>query len=119
MRDGFIRHTESPRQNVRNGRRNAGSGQVDGEVSDSDSGDRCKDNIANTPYEGRDYEDQAPLLCSVRNESCNVGEQVRGEVRRSREALRVNITVSHLGQYGGKVDWQARIAHIDAKIHHL
>lgn len=80
MAEELCRRTESPCQDVRNGRENPGSGQINGEVSDSDGGDRCKNNVTNTPYKGRDYEDKAPLLCSVCNKSCNVGEQVRGEV---------------------------------------
>ena len=75
--------TESPRQNIGNGGENAGSCQIDGKVSDSDGGDRCKNDVADTTYNRRDYKDQTPLLCSVGNESCNIGEQVRGEVRRS------------------------------------
>ncbi len=31
----------------------------------------------------------------------------------------MDTTVSHLCQNGGKVDWQARIADVDAKVHQL
>ena len=111
--------TKSPCQNVRNGEENAGSCQVDGKVSDSNGGGRCKNNLANTPYKGRDDQDQAPLLRPVCDKSRNIGEEIRGEVWWSCKALGVDAAVSHLGHNGGEVDWQARVAHVDAEIHAL
>lgn len=54
--EGLSRRTEGPCQNVWNGRENTGSGQVDGEISNADGGDSCKNNVSNGPYKGRDHE---------------------------------------------------------------
>ena len=95
---------QHPRQDVGNSGKDTSSSEEDTEVLGPDRVTRGKKDIADTTNNTHDNDSQAALLYPICNECGADGHQEGDEIRRRREALRIDGGEAHLLQDSRKED---------------